>query len=213
MAEPAKEDQTERARKPNCVEIWNAGVLTITMIAVIAYACVASNQNKNLVKSVAEETAINRPVVLADGISPISRDAEKNLWTFPNVPTDMAHVFVVNFGKTVANEVAVFGSLAKAPENAAPFDSRCDSRPDAEPPKSAIKTPLAPVNETIVGNVPNSYQQNWTFNGDNSGSSLYAVGCVYYKGLDGERYYTDMCTVWRDSSFMSCNDAARNFVR
>jgi hypothetical protein len=43
MAEATDEHQSKCSNKPNRVDYWNAGVLTVTMIAVIVYACLTSD--------------------------------------------------------------------------------------------------------------------------------------------------------------------------
>lgn len=179
-------------------------VLFFTMIGVFWYACIASQQNANLAKSVAQEVMVNRPVVFANAIRSEGTDA------YPL----QASVVIVNFGKTVALEVIAPGEIASAAsEEPAPRDSRCNE--DGEPPKQLYMTALAQV-DAIAGH-PAYYTANWKLTSDENigkmaGRALYAVGCVYYKGLDGARYYSDVCAKWIGDGFEPCESRDRNRV-
>ena len=89
MAETAEVDQSERGRKPNGVDKWNAVVLTITMIAVIIYARKAHKQSKLIANNVAQEVMISRAVVIPNGVEAVNR---KGL-----IPIEV-HVRARNFG-------------------------------------------------------------------------------------------------------------------
>ena len=67
-------------------------VLAITMAYVINYAGSASEQNRHLADSVAQQAMMNRPVVFANGIHREGSD----------VYPVQVQANIVNFGKTVA---------------------------------------------------------------------------------------------------------------
>jgi|ERR1700683_4392281 len=88
MAEPAEEDETDRARKSNGVEKWTAFVLTLTLGAVAWYACEAKRQtdiaNQNL------ELA-NRPIIAVSTYVPCQLDDAHR-------PNTFALVNISNYG-------------------------------------------------------------------------------------------------------------------
>lgn len=218
----ANEDHQRGPQKPNWVDISTLAVLTITVIGVFWYACEAHKQNRLLNKNISEQIAVGRPVVLSHGIQPLKKSKDKNgrdLWVPTDSPTDKAVIFAVNFGKTVAVDMVVFGQLAiRRPEQPEPSDPRCDWR--MGPPRDAQKTALAPANESVVPNAPNYFFLPVDFrSGDDlsewkDGNNLYVVGCIYYSGLDGQCYYSDICTIWQNGTFQSQScSTSRNEMR
>ncbi len=151
-------------------------VLAITMAYVINYAGSASEQNRHLADSVAQQAMMNRPVVFANGIHREGSD----------VYPVQVQANIVNFGKTVALEVVAPGEIASTPsEEPAPRDPRC--RENGDPPKDLYMTALAQV-DAVMGS-PSYYPAHWKLASYEDiskmgGRTLYAVGCVYYKGLD-----------------------------
>ncbi len=207
MSETAEVDQNERAHKPNGVDKWNAAILTITMIAVIVYACEAHRQSALIANNVAQEVMINRAVVIPNGVEAVARKG--------NIPIEV-HVRARNFGRSIALEVAMAGSIElRNPNEAPPVEARCNNREN--PPDDLERTPLAAVQGSDV----TESEPNWLpAAGENvdeasTGKLLYAVGCVWYKGLDGQRYFSDICTYWvpsRPQDFRSCAQIDRNVV-
>lgn len=214
--EPPKSESYPRSKF--WIDIATLIVLSITMVGVLYYACEARRQNEQLSRSVAEEVATNRAVVLTNGIMPVKKDTTTGNYTpTKKVLSDTVAVVSVNFGKTVAQDVELVGMLAfEKPELPAPFDPECDYA--KEPPKDKRRTALAPVNEA-PGGLVNFDTDIWTLrSGDDmgqlqSGDILYAVGCIYYRAIDGKSYYSDVCTLWRGDSFQSCSNVGRNFIR
>ena len=47
---------------------------------------------------------------------------------------------------------------------------------------------------------------------DMGGKVLYAVGCVYYNGIDGAPYWGDICAKWANGSFHASDSKKRNYV-
>jgi len=46
-----------------------------------------------------------------------------------------------------------------------------------------------------------------------TGKTLFVTGCIFYRGLDGNPYFSDICVSWAgESNFPSCADVTRNFV-
>lgn len=84
------------------------------------------------------------------------------------------------------------------------------------PPKDVYMTHLAQV-DAITGNPPYD-QVYWKLASPEDiskmgGRTLYAVGCVYYKGLDRTHYYSDVCTKWAGNSFQPCDSRDRNHLK
>lgn len=104
----------------------------IGVLVVGFYAYEAYKQNVLLGKSVAQQVLVNRPVVFPDGIYRDGTDA------YPV----QARVVIVNFGKTVALEVAAPGEVASAPsKEPAPYDPRCRGN---GPPERRLYDPPRP---------------------------------------------------------------------
>ena len=197
-------------------------VLAATMVGVFWYACEAKKQSGLLDKSVTqqinnvqEQIADSRPIVLANGIQPLKKVKDektgKEKIIISDIPTADVHLIAVNFGKTVAVNVVVFGELAFGrAEHPAPSDPRCD--PNGDPPLDTPKTPLAPAPESFYGSRI-GFRNGETLTGRAEGENLFAIGCIYYDALDKKRYYTDVCTMWRDGSFQPCWSPYRNFIR
>ncbi len=63
MPEP-DEDHYSRPQKPNWVDIGTFAVLSLTLVAVIAYTCEAERQNRSLRNSIRQEAreALHRSV-------------------------------------------------------------------------------------------------------------------------------------------------------
>lgn len=117
---------------------------------------------------------------------------------------------VLNFGKTVSVNVVAFGELAFGrAEHSAPIDSDC--HPNGDPPLDTPKSPLAPAPQSFYG-LKIGFKNGVTLASRIEGDNLFAIGCIYYEGLDRKRYYTDVCTMWRDGSFQSCWSPRRNFL-
>ncbi len=196
-------------------------VLAITMWGVLKYAGEAKTQSGSLNNSVIQQTnnveeqiADSRPVVLANGIQPTKKvpDAKtgKEKIAISDVPTDTAQVTVLNFGKTVTVNMVPFGILAFGQaEHDAPIDPRCS--PNSEPLPDTPKSPLAPVPYSSYG-LQIKFQEGESLASRREGDNLFAVGCIYYEALDGKRYYTDVCTMWRDGSFQACWSPHRNYL-
>lgn len=207
MSETAEVDQKERTNKPNGVDKWNAAILTITMIAVIVYACEAHRQTGLILNSVQQEVMINRAVVIPNGVE---ASAHKG-----TIPIEV-HVRGRNFGRSMALKTMLIGEIAlRYPNEPAPFDPRCREKEGA--PKDLESTPLAAVEGSSVMDS----EPNWVpASGENvdeaqTGKLLYAVGCIYYEGLDKQKYFTDICTYWvpsRPQDFKECPDTERNYV-
>jgi hypothetical protein len=164
---------------------------TVGFFVVVAYTSISAWQTHLLRASVRQQAMINRPVLLPHPIRPNAGGADAT---------------VMNFGKTVALEVVVPGEVVSAAaDEAPPFDPRC--RKD-EPPKDIYMTSLAP-------DAPYTAAEAWELApGDNFNKRpLYAVGCVYYKGLDGVAHYTDICMEWKGDNFQACKDRDRNYVK
>jgi hypothetical protein len=66
--------------------------LSATMFGVFWYASIADRQNTNLTRSVKEDVAINRPVVLTNGIHPVVQDPKTKIQQPAKGPTDSAAV-------------------------------------------------------------------------------------------------------------------------
>ena len=179
----------------------NLIVLTATLIAVSIYTCQSSRQMTQLVMQ-------NRPVVTANRITPCMQRI--NNWP------QAVDVVVVDYGKTVALNVVAPGELISAPSNdSAPVDSRCAA--NKSPPTNMYRTTLAQVGALTNGQ-PSYYPTTWNIERVDSlnhmeGRTLYAVGCIYYKGLDGSSYYSDVCTQWTGKIFDVCKDRQRNYVK
>jgi hypothetical protein len=187
------------------LSVANLAVLAITMGAAIIYACEAHKQNRLLADSIVQQTLIIRPVLLADPVRPEGTNA------YPSEAT----ANIVNFGKTVALEVVAPGELiSAASEEPAPHDPRCNI--NGGPPKDSYMTALAPVDAMTENRI--YYPAIWHLsrNEDISkmeGRMLYAVGCVYYEGLDGRSYYSDICTKWVSGNFQGCDSRTRNLIK
>lgn len=170
-------------------------MLSLTLIGVLVYAFEAHRQNCLMRKSLMQQAEINRPVVLPDPVRPKGGDAE---------------AIIVNFGKTVAMDVVVPGEVIYASsEESAPHDQRCEGN-HKTPPKIPYMTAMAPV-DAMPGN-PVYYPVTWKSAGVAyvGGQTLYAVGCIYYKGLDGTPYFFDICTKQIGDSFQNCDSRDRN---
>ncbi len=188
------------------IDIGTLTVLTVTMVFVIIYACAANTQN-------AQQMFLIRPVLMSNGMVP-----DRMVNGFPTV----MHSNVVNFGKTVALTVALPGELIiKDAEYPGPYDPRCPD--DGELPRD-VKLRIKDVPVTALSQVdavaghPNPYGQDWKLKDrdsltDMSGKALYAVGCVYYKGLDGSPHWGDICAKWADGGFQTCDSKERNYVK
>jgi hypothetical protein len=207
MSESAEINQNERAQKPNGADKWNATILTITMIAVVWYAYEAHKQSALIANNVAQEVMINRAVVIPNGVEWVNRKGR--------IPIEV-HVKARNFGRSMALSVTMAGEIAlRTPNEPPPFDPRCGEDKDA--PTDLESTPLA----AIQGSDTKDSEPNWfPAAGENvdeaeTGKLLYAVGCVWYRGLDRQKYFTDICTYWvpdRPQDFRSCPQADRNQV-
>jgi hypothetical protein len=152
-----------------------------------------------------EQVLTNRPAVIANVMRPNDiQDGEPN----------EALVTVVNFGRTLALNVIVPGEVVTAHSyETEPSDPRCSEY--GRPPKDLYKTALAQVD--AIPNHPSSYEAEWklapyTRNAE-QGDIIYAVGCVYYEGLDGSLYYSDICNKWDGHGFVACVNTERNYVR
>lgn len=181
-------------------------VLFFTMAGVFWYAYEARKQN-------IDQMFLIRPVVMSNGMHP---DGLVN--QFPTV----MHSVVANLGKTVALTVALPGELAIGnSESPAPFDSRCsDNGMIPKDIRARLKdvpiTALAQI-DAVAGS-PGYYSQDWKLRTgdtitDMGGKALYAVGCVYYTGLDGTQHYGDICAKWIDGGFHPCDSKERNYIK
>jgi hypothetical protein len=189
------------------IDLTTLIVLTATMFGVFIYADEASVQSGLIAKNVAQEVMINRAVVIPNGVEAVSRKG--------HIPIEV-HVLARNFGRSMALNVTMTGEIAlRNPNEPPPVDPRCHE--DKEAPTDLKSTALA---ATEGSNILDS-EPNWIpAAGENvdeadTGKLLYAVGCVYYRGLDGQKYFTDICTYWvqnRKQDFPFCTQADRNQV-
>ena len=204
MAKAAEVDQRERAQKPNGVDIWNAVILTITMIAVVIYACEAHRQSNLILKSVRQEVMINRPALVPNGVTEVGADP---------IPKEVS-AHLRNFGKSLAIDVKSTGEIVMAAKGPPyPRDPVCEDK--WNPPANLAPTAVASDNT-------NNYLDSWPhwiagqaqdISDYNRGKTLYAIGCVWYRSLDNELYYTDICTYWdpkNGNSFAFCIAPDRN---
>ena len=190
------------------IDLVTLFVLTITMGGVLYYACAAHTQNILLAKSVAQQMQVSRPVVLSNTFQAVQE-------TTAGVPVTAGIAFI-NYGKSVALSVGTPGALVvQNPEDGTPVDPRCDE--NTALPKDIQTTALATV-DAYGGNPPNANIQHWNLRRSDdpsevtSGKTLYGTGCVYYKGLDGKSYFSDICVIWEHGGFVSCTDPKRNYV-
>ncbi len=179
---------------------WLVVFTGVYSVVSIALWCVTKN-------ALQQQVMINRPVVFDNGMAATEFDEDG----FPKV----VHLLIRDFGKTVALRVTPVGHLeiGDAYKNA-PKDAGCN--PDGLAP-DVWRSTLAPVEVGASGFA------NWTLPENKSAvalkkggtNTLYVVGCIYYEGLDGSHYYSDVCTYWKGASatdFQSCADTDRNFV-
>ena len=189
------------------IDLTTLIVLTATMFGVFIYADEASVQSGLIAKNVAQEVMINRAVVIPNGVGAVSRKER--------IPIEV-HVKSRNFGRSMALDVTMAGEIAlRNPNVPPPVDPRCHE--DKGAPTDLESTPLA----AIQGSDTMDSEPNWIpAAGENvdevdTGKLLYAVGCVYYRGLDGQHYFTDICTYWapdRPQDFRSCTATDRNYI-
>lgn len=189
------------------IDLGTLIILTFTMIGVFWYACIASRQNTNLVRSVNEEIMVNRPVLIANGVVAVQRSN--------NVPSRIA-VVVINFGKTAAPSATAVGHLfIVEPGQPAPVDPRCSKsgKWPTDAPYSALVPGPGTKEAPELGAWVWEPAQGQDVTLVNAGKILFVVGCIYYKGLDGNVWFSDVCVSWAGGdSFRSCSDHNRNYV-
>jgi hypothetical protein len=121
---------------------------------------------------VAEQALVDRPVFLPAHIDVVGNNAPP---------------FIVNFGKTVARDVIGSGEVISVPseESEPPYDPHCREYDSLL--ANLYVTTLAHEQQDVPPDL-------WKLTGiaDGAGRMLYAVGYVYYNGLDGTSYYTDV---------------------
>jgi hypothetical protein len=193
---------TDRAN----ILIGVAGIIVIagyTTVAAFQW-CALLKANKLTRTIVAEQVASTRPVLMADGINPTDKT------------NSAVNVLIYNFGTTVATEIATAGTLKIAKKSGEPpVDPRC--QPNGYPSQNIPTTALAPLEKSPKPGIASYYCTTW-FSGPTSRSqpsadeALYAVGCIYYEGLDGRRWYGDICTMWTNGSYLTCPEVNRNFI-
>lgn len=196
------------SKKATRVERSTALILLATMFGVFWYACEAHRQTVLLTRSIRQQVQVSRPVVMSNTFQAVQS-------TPTGVPI-LAGVAFVNYGKSVALDVGTPGELVvQNPEDGTPVDPHCDEKIPLS--KDIPTTALATV-DAYGGHPINSDNQFWSLrSGDEpsevtSGKSLYGVGCIHYKGLDGELYFTDVCVIWEHGVFVPCTDPKRNYV-
>lgn len=202
-------------RRKSFVDFLTLIVLTATLCFVIKYACAAEEQNRHLADSVEQQVLINRPVIFGHGLVEAEYGGEN-----PEIPQKVGVPFV-NFGRSVAPEAVAVGHLfVRKPTDPTPHDPAGGNRNTPwpiEPKMTAIATSEKDASGECLS------QQNcaiwwWTpYSRDDvtlrKGDVLYAAGCIYYKGLDGRKWFTDYCVIWDGGSgFPSCNDKTRNLL-
>lgn len=89
MAEPTEVDQRKCSKKPNGVDYWNAIVLTITMIAIIVYACLTRE-----ILNVSTRPYIGVAILASNDYFPFSPTPKQKL---------TAPFTYINFGKLPAD--------------------------------------------------------------------------------------------------------------
>ena len=177
----SEHDQKKRARQQRTAfqklkrdRLHKASFLVevVGVVIVFWYAFEAHRQNRLLSRSVAQQVLVNRPVLLPARVSAVGNDAQP---------------IIVNFGKTVARDVIIPGEVISAPKGE-PEPHYADCRKNSSPPTNLYVTALAPDEQDIPPDL-------WKLAGpaiNGRDEVLYAVGCVYYKGLDNTPYYTDI---------------------
>lgn len=212
------------------VNVTNTVILAVTMLAVIVYAFQACNQTAQMIKSVNQEVMVNRPVVIANGVAILEKNSA-------GVPIKV-QVKTANFGRSTAPFVVTAGHIfAVDAGQPAPIDPECDEK--APWPKRNKPTALAPfvppqyvtvpiqadpTNKGTAGTaivpVPVVGSAMWAWDrasgqdlGNVSGKTVFVSGCIYYTGLDGGRYFFDVCVSWAGGGdFPTCTDTTRNQV-
>src|ERR1022692_1106524 len=194
--QPPKEEKKWSYVKPtsfgDLVNGLTFAVLFITMIGVFWYACEAKKQTAQLILD-------GRPILIANYSEAFTNGDGFPQWVNPRL---------LNFGKTVAKDVAPIGHMVFGQAGIpTPRHPDCDK---SEAPKDAWTTDLGagqPVNRAW------GWEQGPTAN-TGSGPVVYIVGCVYYKDLGDSPFYSDVCMTWSKSDgIRACNDRSRNFVR
>lgn len=182
----------------NARENYKIAIETLTLLAVISYGLVAYRQWREMKTTVQEEVMTSRPVVFG---WLIRGDVQ-------NGHLKAVDVTAKNWGKSTALNVSVVGQIvgrtAKAPT---PHDPRCSPRFKRHPPDDIPETAVAPKDRD---------EGYWL--ADNSslvkGNIVYIVGCMYYRGLDGNFFYSDYCVTWEgENRFRKCTDPHRNYVK
>ncbi|MGC2419990.1 MAG: hypothetical protein WA434_19770 [Candidatus Acidiferrales bacterium] len=172
-----------------------------TLLAVVIYATIAAFQWCAMRQSVQQEVMINRPVVFGNGIRILLRSENK-------IPNKVL-VTAKNFGRSVALHLVVPGHIVVRDRGAPiPFDSGC-KKPKA--PEEMIPTALGANEPDLEDWLPADDRDIATFTG---GRVLYVVGCMYYRSLNGNPFYSDFCVTWLEGtdSFEICKDRNRNNV-
>jgi hypothetical protein len=211
-------------------------VLAVTLVFVAKYAHEARRQTRFLngsvkeqIEAVNQQAMTNRPVIISSGIS-IQGKNEKG------TPVKIA-VVTTNFGKTTAEIMTTVGHIFVVNTGEpAPFDPDCNEKGGW--PKGQKVTPLVPfvppqpITITIPpkkrGDKPTTeivYPQpigtvSWLWDaaqgqdlGDLSGKTVFVTGCIYYKGLDHKRYFSDLCVSWGGGDYFPiCPDVTRDFI-
>lgn len=195
-SEALKRDFFRRFRKASfLVEIATLGV-------VAWYAGEAHRQNVLMTASLAQQVLGTRPIMYQNGVKATER-------TTDGIPSKVK-VKIRNFGKSLAATVGTIGHIfvVNAGEPA-PIDPEC--REGAELPSDAGGGAVA-VDEFTEFEWTPAHDVN--LSDVNNGKVLYAVGCVYYFGLDRTKtYYTDICVFWAPKAaqdFQSCAEKERN---
>jgi hypothetical protein len=170
------------------------------------YAWEAYRQKVEMAKGVEQQVLSNGPLIYQNGV-----DARES--TNDGIPNE-AHVTFHNYGKSLALTVVVIGHImAGDSADSPPHDPGCNPNVSSLPkgsyldaldpdPNRPFYKDWAPLDEKQLSEVRN-------------GKSLYAVGCVYYYGIDRTHiFYTDVCVLWdRAKGFQTCNDPARSYAR
>ena len=206
MPEP-DEDHYCRPQKPNWVDIGTLAVLSLTLAAVIVYACEAHRQNVALNNSVKQQAMINRPVIIGSGVA---------VETSTNgIPTKVV-VTIVNFGRSTAPLMTAVGHIFVSDAGEpAPVDPQC--KEGSSWPRGNRLTALVPYNSALAPTGITRWE--WTpAEGQNvteasNDKPLFIVGCIYYKGLDDSGYFSDFCVSWAGgNNFPVCTDSSRNYI-
>ncbi|HEY9159061.1 hypothetical protein [Candidatus Binatus sp.] len=170
------------------------------------YAWEAYKQKVEMAKSVEQQVLSNGPLIYPNGAAPTG-------FTADHIPNKV-HVIFHNYGKSLALTIVAIGHIMMSGKSP-PRDPNCD--PDV------TSLPKGAYIDALEADPTKSLEKDWLplnekeLSEDNRGQTLYAVGCVYYYGIDRTHiFYTDVCVLWdptKPQVFQTCNDPARSYAR